>query len=184
MTQNTTYNIRHSASPYRQRTGRPQPGHQPYVYGNAARKLEMLPDRDNKRKTARPDVAQRQKRQTSKAVLKNRAAAKSMGPGFVIFLSLMSVVLIFCCISYLQAKSGLTYRIKEVANAESQLAEMRQDNTAYEAQLNSSVDINKVKEIAIKNLGMKYPSNEQKMTYKLDHEQGYVKQYIFDIDKQ
>ena len=72
---------------------------------------------------------------------------------------------------------------KEVANAESQLAEMRQDNTAYEAQLNSSVDINKVKEIAIKNLGMKYPSNEQKMTYKLGHEQGYVKQYIFDIEE-
>lgn len=186
MTQNTTYRIRHSASPYRQGAGRPQSGHQPYIYGNAARKLEMLPDSKNtyKRKTAKPDVAQRPKRQTSKAVLKNRAAAKSMSPGFVIFLSLMSVVLIFCCISYLQAKSGLTYRIKEVANAESQLAEMRQDNTAYEAQLNSSVDINKVKEIAIKNLGMKYPSNEQKMTYKLDHEQGYVKQYIFDIDKQ
>ena len=194
MTQNTTYRIRHSASPYRQGAGRPQSGHQPYIYGNAARKLEMLPDKSvisnsvkhltYKRKTAKPDVVQRPKKQTSKAVLKNRAAAKSMSPGFVIFLSLMSVVLIFCCISYLQAKSGLTYRIKEVANAESQLAEMRQDNTAYEAQLNSSVDINKVKEIAIKNLGMKYPSNEQKMTYKLDHEQGYVKQYIFDIDKQ
>lgn len=186
MTQNTTYRIRHSASPYRQGAGRPQSGHQPYIYGNAARKLEMLPDSKNtyKRKTAKPDAVQRPKKQTSKAVLKNRAAAKSMSPGFVIFLSLMSVVLIFCCISYLQAKSGLTYRIKEVANAESQLAEMRQDNTAYEAQLNSSVDINKVKEIAIKNLGMKYPSNEQKMTYKLDHEQVYVKQYIFDIGKQ
>ena len=58
---------------------------------------------------------------------------------------------------------------------------MRQDNTAYEAQLISNVDINQVKEIVLKKLGMKYPSNEQKMTYKLDHEQGYVKQYIFDI---
>lgn len=97
MTQNTTYRIRHSASPYRQGAGRPQSGHQPYIYGNAARKLEMLPDSKNtyKRKTAKPDVAQRPKKQTSKAVLKNRAAAKSMSPGFVIFLSLMSVVLIF-----------------------------------------------------------------------------------------
>ena len=37
MTQNTTYRIRHSASPYRQGAGRPQSGHQPYIYGNAAR---------------------------------------------------------------------------------------------------------------------------------------------------
>ena len=186
MTQNTTYRIRHSASPYRQGTGRPQSGHQPYIYGNAARKLDRLPDNRNSynKKTARPDAIQRPKKQPSKAVLKNRAAAKSMGPGFVIFLSLMSVVLIFCCISYLQAKSGLTYRIKEVANAESQLAEMRQDNTAYEAQLISNVDINQVKEIVLKKLGMKYPSKDQRMTYKLYHEQGYVKQYIFDVGEQ
>lgn len=176
MTQNTAYRTRHSASPY----------HQPYVYGNAARKLERLPDNRNpyKKKTARPDVIRKPKRQTSKAVLRNRSAAKSMGPGFVMFLSMISIVLIFCCISYLQARSGLTYKMKEVANAESQLADMKQDNTAYEAQLVSSVDINKVKEIAIKKLGMKYPSNEQKMTYKLDHEQGYIKQYIFDVGKQ
>lgn len=39
----------------------------------------------------------------------------SMGRGFVTFLAVVSVAVLFCCVNYLQLKAELTGRIKSVA---------------------------------------------------------------------
>lgn len=156
-----------------------------YVYGNTARKLYEVPEYTyrpevyrKKKKQVKQKQQARKPRQVSEKVLKNRIAATSVGPGFVAFLAVTCMILIFCCISYLQAKSTLTYKIKDVAKIESELSQLKEENTAYEAQLTTNIDLNTVRTIAIEKLGMRTPSVEQRKTYTLPKNRSYVRQYI------
>lgn len=172
---------------YRQQSARRRA--QPYVYGNTARQLQEIPDRYKKPKNRRKkaEIINYQKKVKarqglSKEAQQNRIAATSMGAGFVCFLAIMSTILIFCCIGYLQAKSELTYKIRTVANMESELETMREDNKEYEAQITANIDLEQIRRIAVSKLGMHYPTQEQKQTYDLPEQGSYVRQYIFNLD--
>ena len=121
-----------------------------YVDGNAVRRLQEVP--------ARP------------------YQAKSMGRGFVVFLAVVSVAVLFCCVNYLQLKSELTGKIKTVASLETELSQIKEDNNAYESQVTSDVDLNTIKKLAIGRLGMNYPKDDQKKTYTMPSN-SYVRQY-------
>lgn len=69
-----------------------------------------------------------------------------------------------------------------MAVLESELSELREENNAYESQVNSSVDLNRIKKIAIGRLGMNYPGEEQKKTYSMSNN-SYVRQYQDVPDK-
>ena len=160
-----------------------------YVEGSTARRLQEIPDRryapsrqTSVRKQAKPQKGSSQElirpgaRALSKEAQKNRAKAMSMSRGFVIFIAVVSAAVLFCCINYLQLKSQYTSRINEVAALESELAQLREDNDAYESQVTSNVDLSRIKKIAIGRLGMKYPSKDQTMTYTTEGG-SYVRQY-------
>lgn len=164
------YRTRQVSAPGRGRYTAPQP----YAYGNTARKLQEAPP-------VKAEIIQYRKK-ISKEAQQNRIAATSMGAGFVCFLAVMSAILVFCCIGYLQAKSELTHKMRAVANLESELETIREDNNEYEAQVTASVDLEKVKHIAIGKLGMGYPTQEQKQTYELPEQGSFVRQYIFNLD--
>ena len=99
-----------------------------------------------------------------------------MNKGFVLFLTAVSIAVLFTCINYLQVKSEITASMKNVANLESELAQLKEDNDAYESQVTSSVDLERIRKIAIGRLGMKYPSNQQTTTYATEGG-SYVRQY-------
>ena len=152
-----------------------------YVEGNTARRLQEVPARrsytqhqESARKrvrssevpgSSRPSRSDSTSRQLSREAQRNREKAMSMSRGFVIFLAIVSVAVLFVCVYYLQLKSELTARMKTVAALETQLTELKEDNDAYESQVTSNVDLNAIKKIAIGRLGMRYPSDDQKMTY-------------------
>lgn len=99
-----------------------------------------------------------------------------MGRGFVVFLAVVSVAVLFCCVNYLQLKSELTGKIKTVASLETELSQIKEDNNAYESQVTSNVDLNTIKKLAIGRLGMNYPKDDQKKTYTMPSN-SYVRQY-------
>ena len=105
-----------------------------------------------------------------------------MGRGYVVFLTVVSVAVLFFCVHYLQLRSDVTGRIKTVAALESELSELREENDAYESQVNSDVDLNRIKKIAIGRLGMNYPRDDQKKTYSMSNN-SYVRQYQDIPDK-
>lgn len=153
-----------------------------YVDGNAVRRLQEIPDRQYRApgaQTAR-HVRENKKvtepRQLSREVQRNREKAQNMGRGFVIFLAVVSVAVLFCCVNYLQLKSELTGRMKTVASLESELSQIKEDNNAYESQVTSDVDLNTIKKLAIGRLGMNYPKDDQKKTYTMPSN-SYVRQY-------
>ena len=155
-----------------------------YVDGNAVRKVQEVPGKPYRApgaQTARRvrenrPAAQAKPKQLSREAQRNREKAMSMGRGFVVFLAVVSVAVLFCCVNYLQLKSELTGRMKTVASLESELSQIKEDNNAYESQVTSDVDLNTIKKLAIGRLGMNYPTDDQKKTYTMPSN-SYVRQY-------
>ena len=156
-----------------------------YVDGNVVRRLQEVPARPYQAPGAQParrvreNMPERpaaQPRQLSREAQRNREKAKSMGRGFVVFLAVVSVAVLFCCVNYLQLKSELTGKIKTVASLETELSQIKEDNNAYESQVTSDVDLNTIKKLAIGRLGMNYPKDVQKKTYTMPSN-SYVRQY-------
>ena len=116
------------------------------------------------------------KRTSAATISRNRQNATQMQRGFVVFLMIASIAVLFSCIHYLQLKSELTYKMQTVANLESELEELRNYNDAYENEVLNSVDLEEIKQKAIGKLGMKYPDAEHVQEYDANSK-GYMRQY-------
>lgn len=136
-----------------------------YVEGNTARNLQTAPRYEEPRR-----------RRVSKSTARNRARALQMSRGYVVFLTLASAATLFACVQFLQLKAEMTAQLKQVASLESQLSELRADNEAYYNEIVSSVDLEKIREKAIHDLGMSYAAADQVVTYTTTGN-SYVRQY-------
>ncbi len=92
---------------------------------------------------------------------KNRERAVHMSFGYVAFLVGALVAAAVILIRYINLQSDITNTKNKVARMESELYSLRQENDEYETRINSSVDLEEVKRIAIQELGMKYASEGQ-----------------------
>ena len=160
-----------------------------YVDGNTVRRVQEVPVKREyrqpehsarKKKAAAPAQAGqqsvRQVRTLSKAAQKNREKANRMNRNFAVFLGILGVVVVFTSTNYLRLKKECTSKRSQVASLESQLAELREENDAYESQVTSNVDLERIRKIAIGRLGMKYPSSQQTESYTTESG-SYVRQY-------
>lgn len=141
-----------------------------YVDGNTVRKLQEVP------RGSRQGYAARRRQPVSKAAQRNRAKARNMTRGFVFFLTIVLVAILFSCVYYLHTKSQITAQMRSVAALESELTQLKEENDAYYSQVMTSVDLSSVKKKAVNELGMKYPSEDQVITYQTQRS-SYVKQY-------
>ena len=140
-----------------------------YVDGNTARRIQTEPQSEKMKKQPRRNTVSQQARS-------NRERATSTSPGFVLFLAAVSVAILFACVNYLQMKSEITGKAKTLAALETEYSQLKADNDAYYSQVSSSADIEAIKAIAIKRLGMKYASEDQIVTYETERS-SYVRQY-------
>lgn len=166
-----------------------------YVEGNTVRRIAEVPDRrrqpgrqqpgrrkqtDRNRRSVQaapaPAAVPKQKRQLSEAAQKNRQKATAMNWGFVVFLAVVCTAILFCSVNYLRYKSEITAKMRSVANLEEELAQLKEDNDAYYSQVTSNVDLNQIKKTAIGRLGMRYPSDDQTVSYSTSGN-SYVRQY-------
>ncbi len=134
-----------------------------YMYeGNAVRKIQAIPQEETQTKS----------RQTSR----NRAKAQKVGKGYVLFLAAVSAASVFFCVEYLQVKAVITSQNKKIISLESNLSDLKSDNDAYYNKVLTSVDVEMMKNMAMNQLGMKYPSEEQVYIFDTDGN-CYVRQY-------
>lgn len=140
-----------------------------YVEGNTARRLQSETQ-------TQVTEQKKQRKMVSQQARTNRARATSTSPGFVLFLAAVSVAILFACVNYLQMKSEITGKAKTLAALETEYSQLKADNDAYYSQVSSSADIEAIKAIAIKRLGMKYASEDQVVTYETERS-SYVRQY-------
>ena len=120
-----------------------------YIDGNTVRKIDTVRE------------MQQPVRRENRAVRKNRDRALYMNLPYVLFLTMALMITGVMLIGYLQAQSNLTVSIKRVAALESQLNDMKLANDEQLERINSSLDMEEVKRIAVEELGMTYAKEGQ-----------------------
>lgn len=120
-----------------------------YVEGNTVRKLDTVKE------------LQQPPRKVNQSIRKNQERLHYMNLPYVLFLAAAMVLTGMMLIGYLQVQSQLTVSIKKVATLESQLNDMRLSNDEQLERINTSLDMEEVKRIAIEELGMSYAKEGQ-----------------------
>ena len=165
-----------TATAYRQRKKGGNRG-QLYVYGNAVRQAEALPERAPKRhpgQTGRP--GRQNGRKTSQQVKRNRNRAMSISPVYAGFLAVAAMCAVLVCTVYLNLQSEVANRSENITALQEKLADLTEANdTAYNAALNS-VNLETVRDKAMNEMGMVYASQGTVIEYD-SPTSDYVKQY-------
>ncbi len=125
-----------------------------YVYGNTARQLDV-----------RTAIREKPKRAHNNAIRKNREKAMLMNPGYVLFLAFAMVISGIILISYIRLQSDITNSINHIASLESQLNDLKLSNDEEYSRIESSVNLEEIKRIAIEELGMTYAAEGQVVEY-------------------
>lgn len=142
---------------------------QTYVDGTAVRKLQVVenPKRDGRgRQAQRPKVHRASRREK----------VNYLSIGYTLFLTAASVLALWVCAGYLKLQADNTARMKNIAALEAQLSDMKAENDDEYNRVTSSVDLEKVRDIAINELGMVYAQADQVILYD-GQGSDYVRQY-------
>ena len=134
-----------------------------YVQGNTVRKEDLIREMNKPYKPVDARVA------------RNRARAKRMSPGYVLFLAVAVVVACCTLTSYLKMQAELTVSIKRVASLKNELNNLKLANDEELERIESSVNLEEIKQIAVEELGMTYAKAGQVVTIS-DEGSDYVRQ--------
>ncbi|MBO4374533.1 MAG: hypothetical protein J5829_05460 [Lachnospiraceae bacterium] len=137
-----------------------------YDDGNTVRKQKHRYD-DYEFKPERPKARPRDVRAL-------KAQGLSVAYGF--FLVTMAMVLLVGCIIYLNLRNDITAQQKTIVGMEKELGALRQKNDEELDRIEGAIDMEKIKQTAMDELGMTYPESGQVV----DIEGGagdYVRQY-------
>ena len=161
-----------------------------YIEGTAVRKLsqyeqavpEEMPGRhhapEKRQQTPKRKTSQGRPKTRQKAVARRRARAGAfqMNKGYVTFLSIVAVACLFICVNYLKLQAQVTESRKQISRMESSYSDLKLSNDAAYSKAVSSVDLDKIRDIAINELGMVYANQDQIVTYE-KQDKDYVRQY-------
>jgi len=139
--------------------------------GNTVRKVssyEAYPDRRKSRpREVHPVEQARPKR-------RRRSAGRV---SYLLFTLLAFIGVAFVLIWYVSLQSEITATQKNIASLESRLNTLTQENDEALRRAESSIDLEEVRRIATEELGMKYATEGQTITYTTPDNNDYVTQY-------
>lgn len=141
-----------------------------YIEGNTVRKLETAPRRERERQ--QPE----KKRKIDRATSANRERSMQLNPGYIVFLTLALVLTVGICVTYIGLQADAKNRMRNIASLENQALNLKTDNDAALKRIETSVDMEAIKTVAINELGMTYPSSEQINYFEVETND-YMNQY-------
>lgn len=142
-----------------------------YIDGNTVREL------DRPQRKHREDIERIQKEKKRRnAVRKNRERELSISKGYVVFLTLCVLLTAAAAVILIRTQSSVSTHLRNIAAIESKVTDMKSDNDAKYKSLITSVDLNAIKEKAINELGMTYPTADQVIYYSVDND-NFMDQY-------
>lgn len=131
----------------------------PYIYGNTARSLQ--------------EELNASRKILSNETRKNREKAHHMNIGYILFLSGALFACAIFLIGYVQKQSELTSKIAQVSKLEKELNTLKLSNDEMYTRIQSNVNLEEIRKIAIDELGMTYAEEGQVILY-----QGNKKDYM------
>lgn len=133
------------------------------VEGNTVRVAQVL-----------PQVREKEIRRTQIEAVRERSL--SMNLRYVLFLTVAAVAVVTICVYFLKLQAISTKLQKRTVSLQTTLKDLKMENDIVYNEILSSVDLEKVRETAIDELGMSYPSQTQ-IAYYDAASSDYVKQY-------
>ena len=84
-----------------------------------------------------------------------------MSIGYVLFLTAALGAAMWVCVGYLKLQADNTARVKNIAALETQLSTLKDENDDEYNRVTTSVDLEKIRDIAVNELGMVYANEDQ-----------------------
>ena len=135
------------------------------VQGNVVRQIYAVPERHEKTDGLKAVPRRKQK-----------ADRMTLSIPYCMFLTVACVLTLTLGAYYLQQQALSTSSQKKIASLESELAELKKINADEMNRIETSVNLEEIREIAINELGMVYATEENVILYK-NTSQNYVSQY-------
>lgn len=149
----------------------------PYrVDGNTVRRVEAEPDYRRQQRERQEKEERENLRRRRRAAARNREKELRMSKSYVVFLTMAVTVFGVFCGSYIKLQSDVTARMKAIAKLESQITDLKADNNEAYKRINTTVDLDGIRNTAINELGMFYATEDQIVYYSVDRSD-YMNQY-------
>lgn len=102
----------------------------------------------------------------SAATRHNRDKAKHMNIGYVVFLTFALLLCAVILINYIHLQASVISHINEITRLETELNTLKRSNDEEKNRLESNIDLDYIRQIAIGELGMIYANKDQIILYK------------------
>lgn len=102
----------------------------------------------------------------SAATRHNRDKAKHMNIGYVVFLIFALLLCAVILINYIHLQASVISHINEITRLETELNTLKRSNDEEKNRLESNIDLDYIRQIAIGELGMVYANEDQIILYK------------------
>ena len=122
-----------------------------YVDGNTVRKAEALPKDDRQERIRREREEQRARNR--KIAKRNQARELRMSRRYVAFLAVAVSITCLVCAAYVHLQADITTRMSNISALEKEIADLKTDNDTTLKRVNTSINLNEIKEKAIAELG-------------------------------
>lgn len=146
------------------------------VDGNTVRRVEAEPDYRRQQRERQEKEERENLRRRRRAAARNREKELRMSKSYVVFLTMAVTVFGVFCGSYIKLQSDVTARMKAIAKLESQITDLKADNDEAYKRINTTVDLDGIRNTAINELGMFYATEDQIVYYSVDRSD-YMNQY-------
>ncbi len=144
-----------------------------YIDGNTVRKTRAVPDPRQERIRREEEERRARNRRIAR---RNQERELRMNRGYLIFLSAAVGITCLVCAAYIQIQSEITTHMNNISSLEKEIADLKTENDTTLKRINTSIDLNEIKEKAMGELGMVYASEDQVAYYNME-DTDYMMQY-------
>ena len=164
-----------------------------YEASAAVRRMEAAPAvtrPDRRIRESRPEHVTRERRERERrerereielrnrkrAARRNQERALRMSKSYVAFLTMAVMVFGIFTGAYIHIQSEMTARMNQISSLESQIADLKADNDEAYKRINTSVDLDSIRNTAMTEYGMSY-AKESQIVYYTVNDDDYMNQY-------
>lgn len=145
-------------------------------YGESTRKIAYLEGSAARELREGMDIREVPRRKRlSNTARKNREKASHMNLGYMLFLSAAMVFAVMTLYGYLNLQADLKNRVESISEMESRYNNLKLTNDEEYNRISSNIDLERIKAVAIGELGMTYAREGQIIVVE-DAETDYVRQ--------
>ena len=142
-----------------------------YTEGNTVRKAVSEAEYIEEQRIRHERVINRRKQHKA---AQDKAYKTSVA--YTVYMTIAIIVMVVCFIGYVSVQANVSASMSKIASLETQISDLKADNLAATNRINSTANLNAVKQAAVYELGMVYATKDQIVYYSVS-ENDYIEQY-------